>query len=208
MPGRDMVSSGPTMGTPEPFQDFLNREHLLPGGVKLTPSAFPKTDAVTVTAAATTAAAVTLNVAALPGAIPSGTTLNFGGNKVAITTSAAAAGATTIPIQPLPTTLAGGETATYTGAALRTIPKATPIGRTITERDASTPFGPADAADDEIFLTAFDIPNADAVGYSGDAEVVRHGTIVKENFIPGWTGLASGLKTALRARYTMIRGSE
>lgn len=216
---RDMVSSGPTLGTPEPFQDFLNREHLLPGGAKLTPSAFPKPDALVITAGATAAGATTLVVTALPTPwgwvsgtiIPTGTVLNFGADELAVVNDASVLpGETAITILALPTALEGGETATYAGAAsqLRTIPRATPVGRTIAERDASTPYGPADAADDEIFLTAFDIPDADAVGYSGDVDLVRPGTIVKENFIPGWTGLASGVKDEIRARYTCVRGSE
>lgn len=85
------------------------------------------------------------------------------------------------------------------------IPSGTPIGRTIAERDAGDAFGPADAADDEVFLLAFDIP--DAV-LNDDAELYRPGSAVKENFLPGWAGLAAGVKTVIRDLYVCYRGAE
>jgi hypothetical protein len=88
---------------------------------------------------------------------------------------------------------------------MRSVPSGTAIGRTIAERDAGTGFGPAAAADDEIYLVAFDI--TDAVR-NPDVELYRHNSIVKENFLPGWAGLASGVKTAIRARYTCTLGAD
>lgn len=77
------------------------------------------------------------------------------------------------------------------------------LGRTFTERTAGTGFGPAADTDDEIFLLAFDV--TDAV-YNADCELYRHTSLVKENFLPGWSGLSSALKTIVRAKYQCILG--
>lgn len=87
------------------------------------------------------------------------------------------------------------------------IPSGTILGRTIAERDAGTGYGPAAATDpaSEIFILAFDI--SDALK-NDDAELYRPGSIVKENFLPGFGGLVAGVVTILRDRYILTHGAE
>lgn len=90
-------------------------------------------------------------------------------------------------------------------AGKKNIPSGTVLGRTLVERDAGTGFGPADAADGEIFILAFDVTDAAALD---DAEMYRPGSQVRENFLPGFDALAAGVKTAVRARYLCTLGAE
>lgn len=89
----------------------------------------------------------------------------------------------------------------------RPIPAGTVIGRTLAERDASAAFGLAVNTDDEIFIVAFDVTDAADIN---DCEVLRAyaGVLIKENFLPGFSGLAALLQTAIRARYNCVRGAE
>ncbi len=78
------------------------------------------------------------------------------------------------------------------------------VGRTIAERDAGTPWGPADVANDaDIYLTIRDNSdlNADATN-----EVYRHNKVVKENYLPGFAAYTTNQKTKLRALYSCIGG--
>lgn len=185
--------------------EFLEPDRMIPGGGKIDPAQFYAPDSVLVTMnGAAIQGATSLTVLALPGPIPSGTLLDFGGAKLAITSADAAASATSITVRAIPTALAGAETARYKGVQIKTIPAGTAVGRTIAERDANTPYGPAVNTDDEIFLTVFDVLNADDID---DVELLKHNTAVKENYLPGWSGLASALKTALRAAYAMQVGT-
>ncbi len=143
--------------------DYFNREHMIPGGAKLDPAQFNDTDAVTVTvgAAGAAAAATSVPVAALLGPIPNGTVLSFGTTKFATLTAAAATGATTLTVSPIPTALVSGDTATYPGVGTsKTVQSGTVVGRTLTERNAGTAFGPAGAADDEVYIVCFDVLDA------------------------------------------------
>jgi hypothetical protein len=207
----NMSTTGPTRSAPVWAGDFFSRDHLIPGGATLDAAQFTQTDAVVVTVGAAGAAidAVSVPVDALSGPIPSGTVLDFGGKKFARLTAAAAAGAVTLTTAALATALVDNDTATYPGATgdigLKVVPSGTAIGRTIAERDAGTGFGPAAAADDEVFLTAFDVLDPSV---NPDVELYRHGSIVKENFLPAFTGLASGVQTKLRALYQCTLGAE
>jgi hypothetical protein len=90
-------------------------------------------------------------------------------------------------------------------AGKKPLPSGTAVGRTIAERDASTPFGLADAADDEVYLTAFDVDDLLDIN---DIELVRPNTTIKENFLPDFAGLAAGVQTKLRAAYICTRGAD
>ena len=187
--------------------DFLDREHLMPGGAKLDASQFLATDGVTVTTTAQALAdATSISVSALSGALPSGTILYFGESKeFAMLTAAAAAGATSITVQALPQTIESGDSATYAGTtSIKRVVSGTVIGRTYTERDAGTGFGPAAAADDEIYLVAFEVTDASV---NADVDLYRPGSIVKETFVPNWSSLASGVKSAVRSRYQTTIGA-
>lgn len=187
--------------------DFFDRDHMIPGGAKLDPTQFVDTDAsvVVVGAAGAAGAATSIPVAALTAAIPSGTVLNFGTNKFARLTAAAAVGATTLTVTAIPTALVSGDTATYAGVGTSiTVPSGTIVGRTIAERDAGTAFGPAGAADDEVYITCFDRYD---VNINTNVELYRPNSIVKETFLPGWAGIASGVKTKVRAAYVCTVGA-
>lgn len=207
----NLVTTGPTRTRPVWAGDFGDREHLLPGGIVLDPAQFGQTDAVVVTvgAAGALAAATSVPVDALSGPIPSGTVLWFGTDKFAHLTAAAIAGATSLTVTALPKALVDNDTATYPGAAgdasLKVVPSGTAVGRTQSEKDASTPFGPMDAGDDEYFLIYFDVLDVTA---DPKAEAYRWTSIVKTNFLPAWSGLASGVRTKLRAAYQTTLGAE
>ena len=142
---------------------------------------------------------------ALSGPIPSGTILNFGTNKFARLTAAAAAGATALTVAAIPTALVDADVATYAGSgATVTVPSGTIVGRTIAERDAGTAYGPAAAADDEVYIVCFDKYD---VSINPDIELYRPNSIVKETFLPGWAAIASGVKTKVRAAYVCTVGA-
>lgn len=207
---RMLTSGGPTLASPRWAGDYFDRNALIPGGAKVDPTQFLAEDATTavVDTAGAAANATTIPLkAALAAAIPSGTALYFGASKkLALTTAAAAAGATSLTVQALPTALVDGDTATYAGAGTgqKLIKSGTLLGRTITERDAHTGFGPWASGDDEVFLLAFDVTD---FSNNADCELYRHNRIVKENKLPGWSSLwTSGMKTALRSAYTCVNG--
>lgn len=202
---RNMNISGPTLSAPVWAGEALGPGQLIPGGAKVDAAQFLATDAVVVTMGANASiGATSLTVAALTGPIPSGTVLDFGTNKFARLTAAAAAGATTLAVAAIPTALTNAtDSATYPGVGRKSIPSGTPIGRTIAERDANTPYGPAINTDDEIYLVAFDIYDATQIN---DVELVRNNVVVKENFLPNWTNVGGTLKTAIRSRYRCILG--
>ena len=79
------------------------------------------------------------------------------------------------------------------------------IGRTYAEQVAGTGFGPADDADDEMYLVAFDV--TDAVDLP-DVELYRHGSMVKEDLLPEWGDPLSAAKIAyIRANYATMQSA-
>lgn len=185
--------------------DWLGDEALIPGGAKVDPTAFLPEDAVVVVvgAAGAIATATSIPVDALSGPIPAGTILYFGGEKIAVTSAAVLAGAVTIPVNALPNALVDNDAATYRGVLPISVPSGTLIGRTYTERDAFTPFGPAADADDEVYLLAFDITD---VTKNNDADLYRPGRVVKENYLPVFSSLSATLKAKLRTTYVCTIG--
>lgn len=185
--------------------DFLNREHLLPGGAKLLASAFLAEDAVVVTLSGAEAIGQTaISVNALSGPIPSGAILKSGAGEFMQLTAAAAAGDTTLTVEALEVAWESGDTATYAGAVRTVVVRSgTLVGRTYTERDAGTGFGPAADADDEVYLTAFEVPD---VLTSNDVDLYRPGGLVKENFLPVFSTLSVALKAKIRSLYQTTRG--
>lgn len=189
--------------------DYFDRDHMIPGGARLDPAQFNDQDAsvVTVGVAGALAAATSIPVAALTDAIPSGTVLSFGTNKFARLTAAAAVGATSLTVAAIPTALVSGDTATYAGVgATVTVLSGTTVGRTIAERDAGTAYGPAAAADDEIYIVCFDRYD---VTINADIELYRPNSIVKENFLPQVLDgtMITGVLTKLRAAYVCTVGA-
>jgi len=180
---------------------------LLPGGVKVDPAQFHAEDSVNVVvgAAGALAAATTVPVDALSGPIPSGTVLHFGTNKYATLSADADEGDTSITVLAIPTALVDNDAARYAGVGEVSIPSGTLVGRTYAERDAGTPYGRAADADDEVYLIAFDVTDANIVN---DAELYRHTKIVKENYLPEFSGLSSTLKGKIRTLYETTVGFE
>lgn len=187
--------------------DFFDRDHMIPGGAKLDAAQFNDTDAVIVDvgAAGAAAAATSVPVNALSGPIPNGTVLHFGTNKFATLNAAAATGATTLTTLAIPTALVDADVATYAGVGTsKTVVSGTIVGRTIAERDAGTAYGPAGASDDEVYIVCFD--KYDVI-INPDIELYRPNSIVKETFLPGWAGIAAGVKTKVRAAYVCTVGA-
>jgi len=191
--------------------DFGDREHILAGGAQLdSTAAFPGTEGnytITVNDAAAAAGDTALGVVALPVSIPAGTTLDFGGEFATIATTAAAA-ATSLVVEPLGEAIADASTATYDSLVdTNVVPAGTLVGRTNAQRLAGDPFGPAADADDEVYIMVHDVDLKNANEDDRvDIELVRHGSLIKYNFLPSWAGSSSGLKTKLYAAYQIIKG--
>lgn len=203
--------------------DPLEPIRLLPGGSFLDINQFPAIDGVVVTIAASAVqGATTISVGPIvsnlppPVAgsypvpvvnpIPNGTTLALGGAKFATVNQVGgipvASGNQNVTVLALPTALAGAETYTYPGAGLlkRSVLGGTAVGRTFTERNAGTYFGPADLVtpDDEIFLVAFDV---DDLSRDASVTLVRPSKsfTIFENALPGWSTFNSTQQAKIRA---------
>lgn len=194
----------------EPF----TAETLMPAGAKIIASQFAYRDALVVTLsanAAVDATSISVTIASPWGrtglTIPSGTQLDFGGKKLAVVTTNTAQTATSIPVRALSTALISGDTATYNGTELvKFIPAGTLVGRTYTERGNGEGFGPADVStpDDQIFLTAFDVPDA---LMRDDIVLLRHTTRIFENKLPRWSSLGSA-QGIIRSRYQCLLAAQ
>lgn len=99
--------------------DWLDREHLVPGGARLDASQFNATDASVVTVGSTAAAGATsITVTALPAAIPSGTILNFGTYApvtVTLADASVSAGDTSITVAALSGPIPSGTVLDFSG---------------------------------------------------------------------------------------------
>lgn len=218
--------SGNVRTSPRWLGDFEQPDHLLPVPARLDAAQFTSAAGVTVTLtanAAQGATTVAVTALALPFAastalisggntvIPAGTTLYFGGAKVATLTAAATLGATSLTVAALPTALVSGDTTQFNPFGTLFVPSGTAIGRTWAERNSSTNYGPAASSDNQIFLTRYD--TVDALR-NPDVELVRPGSVVKENYLPGYGGVLgtsgspSAVLTAIRAVYTCVIGKD
>jgi hypothetical protein len=186
--------------------DYGGRDYIVPGGAKVDAPQFTPSDRVVVDVGAAGAAqfATSVPVGALSGPIPAGTTITFNAGKKLRTTVAALTGAVTLTTEPIPLALVDADVSEYTGFGDRYIPSGTVVGRTYTERDAGTGFGPAADADDEFFLVAWDVTDANHVD---DVELYRPGGIVYENFLPVFSALSSTVKGKLRTLYQCTLGA-
>jgi hypothetical protein len=189
---------------PEWSVDYWGREHNLPGGARLEPSAFPNTGQYTVTAPSGAAAAATsIVVSALPAKLPANTLLDFTGTgEITRVTADAPQGATSISVEALDAAIEAGDTAPY-GNVRKSVIDGTVIGRTNAERDSFAGFGPAADTDDEIYILLFTVFDANL---NPDCELLRKGSGVKYNRLPGYAGLSAAIKTALANRYELVLG--
>jgi hypothetical protein len=199
--------SGPTLGSPRWAGDFLNREHLIPGGANVDPAQFIGAQTgtrVTLTAnAGAGSVALTVGAGTIKNAIPAGAVLDFGTTKLARTSAAVAAGAVSIPVDATPTAMVIGDTAVYSGAGKKNLPSGTIVGRTRAEAAAGTPFGAPADTDEEFFLTAFDVTDVDVIS---EIELYRPNSVVYENFLPDFAGQSAAVKAAIRLRYLCTVG--
>lgn len=200
-----------TITAPQWAGDFLNRDSLVPGGAKADIAQFVATDSARVVVSAAGAAlgavAIPLNPAnPLQNPIPANTLLYFGAGLYAYTTALTPAGAGPIPVQALPVAIPAASVAVYAGVGKKSLRSGIFVGRTFAERDAGTPFGPAAAADDELYLVAFAVPD---LVKNNDIDLYRHRRVVKENFLPEWATISAdaALLAKLRALYTTTKGA-
>lgn len=196
---------------PEFAAEEFTPEKLIPGGARLDAAQFNAEDAQTITLAAgvvTAGSNKTLTLTtALSNHIPAGYILDFGAGEFCTLTNGATKGATTITGVTVAADLEGGESVVYRGVAPRKpVDAGILVGRTYTERDAGTGYGLADVAtpDDEIFLTAFGVIDA---AINADVTLLRHGTRIYEDKLPGWASLSAGQKAAIRSRYHCIKSA-
>lgn len=167
----------------------------------------PGTDPVVVGVGSAGAAidAVAVPVDALSGAIPSGTTLDFGGKKFARLTAAAAKGATSLTVAALATALVDADTATYPGVAGsgdRVLPAGTVIGTLLGSGKASPRVASTNPATGILETEARENdPVAAKSGYG-----VIKGGMLYENLLPDASGdpavLPDAVKTELNAAGT------
>jgi hypothetical protein len=204
------------VGTPNWFGEVFDEKSLIPGGALVTPALFPASDAVRVTANAAAAAATSIPLptplllqadgsplAVGQIAIPTGALIDFGGAKVAITTANVLRGATAIPVRALPTAIAANDVGLYLGIAKRNVPSGILVGRTLAERDAGGRLEPWTAGDEDFYLVMWEA----SLELSDEVALVRPGTIVKENWLPGFAAMSAPMKAAIRGRYQCIVGA-
>ena len=182
-------------------------DKLIPGGAKVLAASFPRKDRVIVTLAAGAIVAgagrTLLTATALTGDITAGTIIDFGAGKFATLTVVAIAGASSILGVTLAVGTAGGEVGTYPGTGDIRIESGILLGRTFAERDAGAMFGPYATADDEVYVLAFQVNNADL---DAEAALVRPQVLIRENWLPGWAAYTADAKAALRKTYQVVRG--
>jgi hypothetical protein len=196
--------------------DFGGREHVMPFPAKIDASQFTDGAGITVTlsaGASGSATSLTVTALTLPQTpvntligtsqglvlIPSGTVLDFGGQKFARLTADAKLGDTTLTVAALVTALSSGDSAVYSKYGTEYIPSGTVVGRTYVERDANTAFGAAAVTDDEIYLSLFDVTDAKN---NDDVELYRHGSLVKENYLPNYTTLSTAVDEVQTLNWT------
>ncbi len=185
--------------------DFGDREHIVAGGAQLDSTAqFTGAGEYTIKIndAAAHAGDTTVTVDALPVALPDNTELNFGGVILKLN-GAKAAGQTSLTVDALAGEIADDAEASYDATAdSRLVLSGTLVGRTYTEQQAGDPFGPAGDSDDEVFIVIGDVD----LEQSNDCDLVRHGSLIKTNFLPSFAGASSTVKAKLQAQYELIVG--
>ncbi len=93
-------------------------------------------------------------------------------------------------------------TAGWTGLIDNVVPAGTLVGRTNTEKLAGADFGVAGDADDEIFIVAEDVDLDRETG----CNLVRHGSLIKYDFLPTFAAATVAVKGKLHEAYTLIKG--
>lgn len=185
--------------------DFFDRDHMIPGGAKLAASDWLGVVQTITSKGAAALGATQMFIQPSPVAIPAGATVAFGAVNAVVQVDSPI-GAGWLYVAALSAGVPDATAGTYTPDAATPIvvPSGTVVGRTIAERDAGTGYGVAAAADDEVYITCFDVYD---VREHNDVELYRPNSIVKENFLPGFAAVAAGVKTKLRAAYVCTTGA-
>lgn len=215
-----MAGQGSTylrVGQPNWLAEQYSADLLIPGGARVNPAVFPGSDAVRVTATAAaavdavavTVAAVTRFANAVPIAvgqvvIPAGSIIDFGAKKLAVVTANVVYGATSIAVRALGTAIAANDVGLFLGLGDRYVPSGTLLGRTFAERDTAALFEPYADGDEEVYLTLWDSQNLEI---SNEVDLLRHTTLIKENWLTTFAALTALGKAAVRARYQLTIGA-
>jgi hypothetical protein len=203
-------------GAPSFIADLLAREHVLAGGAKIDAAAFNSADAVKVVVndAAAAAADTSVTVEALPAALPAAAILAFDDGTFARLSAAADAGATTLAVDALSADISDNAVAYYNApGAPKRVASGTLVGCTFAELEAAPAltdgvpagllWGPAADADDIVHFVVYDNPDVDT---KNDVDLLRHGTLIYVNHIPGWADFSAALKAKVRAAYEITIG--
>ena len=183
-------------------QDTIASQVLLPGGHQADPSQFESIDAQTITLARGASAGenVTLQLTSyLEHFLPEGQILDFGDGKVATLTKPAHDYPTILTVK-LTTDVVVGDSYRHPGNSGRTtVDSGTLVGRTYDERDDGKGYGPADIEnDDQVFLVVW---TNSWLEQNQDVALLRSGSVVYENRLPGWSQLDNLTKAKIRQIY-------
>jgi hypothetical protein len=180
--------------------DVKTRDTVLAGGSRIEFSAFaPAPVALTVSGAVAAGdEEITFDAALTVDLVAGDRILDGTAGEIIVVRDTVRKGATTVTVFPVASGIADAATLTYIPTRSNRIQSGTLLGRTYAERDAAMGFGPADAADDEVYLLLYDLHDI----YMGDGEVelYRHGSLVYENVEP-ISGLSAALLAKVRAAY-------
>jgi len=78
------------------------------------------------------------------------------------------------------------------------------LGRTTTEANNGTGFGPAADTDDEYYLAAHDVQY---ITETPEVAAVRPDTLIRADQLPNWGSLSSALKTVIKDKYEVLPGT-
>ena len=101
----------------------------------------------------------------------------------------------------------GGQLAvagSWSGLTNNLVPSGTIVGRTNAEKLSGADFGPADDADDEMFIVHDE--TSVATGADRVTNLVRHGSQIKYDFLASWAGASTAVKNKLHASYNIVKG--
>lgn len=174
------ISAGDTFITVLPLSGFI------PSGTRLNFSGGANAQVVEVNGDHAKGV-TTLTVLPVDGTVANSATATFaGGKKIAVLSAAAAVGATTLTVHAIGLRISSGDKAYAFQFNKKNIPGGILVGRTYTERDAGTAFGPAAVTDDEIYILADTIEDADN---NPEGAVIRPGVGIKENYLPEYSSM-------------------
>ncbi len=197
--------------------DFLSREHVLPGGVKLNASTFTGADDIRIqTTAAVAVGATEVPVVALKDEIPSETVIAFGaaadGKFVRLSTTSPD-GDTSMTTYPVSKALTSGDVGYYSPPGTKKrIVAGTPVYMSTSDHEnkaatgaywSSAANGKSVATTDVVRIIAYDVLDVDE---NNDGDLLRKGTLLHVNHMY-WDTLDSTVKAKIRIDYDVTVGA-